>query len=90
MGEHNLSDPLLSRAVAGDESALAELFERFRPRLIRMVKLRMDARISARFDASDVVQEAFVDVARRLPTYAAKSDIPFFLLSESDTVSQCE
>ena len=79
MGEDNVSDQLLSRAAAGDGPALAELFERFRPRLLRMVELRMDARIKARFDAADVVQEAFVDVARRLPTYATKSDIPFFL-----------
>ena len=45
-----------------DRGALAALFDRYRERLRRMVELRIDARIRARLDASDVLQEAFLDV----------------------------
>lgn len=35
-------DPLIQRALAGEEAALAELFDAHRRRLERMVNLRMD------------------------------------------------
>jgi RNA polymerase sigma-70 factor (ECF subfamily) len=70
----------LAEAIGGDSDSFAKLFEQYRPRLRRMVDLRMDARARARFDASDVLQEAFVEAARALPKYAEKSDkMPFFL-----------
>lgn len=72
-------DSLIEKARAGDERAFAVLFDRYRPRLKRMVQLRLDERVRARLDASDVLQDAFVEVARRLPTYGEKNRIPFFL-----------
>lgn len=72
-------DPLIEKAQAGDERAFAVLFDRYRPRLQRMVELRLDERVRARIDASDVLQDAFIEVARRLPTYDEKTRIPFFL-----------
>ncbi len=47
---------LVVRALDGEGSALDELLACYRPRLRRMVAVRMDARLKARFDASDVVQ----------------------------------
>ena len=55
---------LLEQARAGDKVALNELFGRHRPRLRRMVDLRLDRRLQARIDASDVIQEAYVEVAQ--------------------------
>ena len=72
-------DPLIQRALAGEEAALAELFEEHRSRLRRMVDLRMDHRLHARVDASDVLQEAYLDLAQRLPEYAKQPKFPFFL-----------
>jgi len=72
-------DPLIQRALAGEEAALAELFEAHRSRLRRMVDLRMDQRLHARVDASDVLQEAYIDLAQRLPEYAKQQAYPFFL-----------
>lgn len=66
-------------AVEGDEEALADLMTRHRPRLRRMVMLRMDGRVRARFDPSDVVQEAFVEIARRIGKGTFDPNIPFFL-----------
>ena len=70
---------LLERALGGDCGALAELFERHRGRLEQMVRLRMDRRLQGRLDPSDVVQEAYLDVARRFREYAADPAVPFFL-----------
>jgi RNA polymerase sigma-70 factor, ECF subfamily len=72
-------DPLIQRALAGEEAALAELFDTHRTRLKRMVTLRMDSRLQARVDASDVLQEAYLDLAQRLPEYAEQAKYPFFL-----------
>ena len=69
----------LRRVLAGDQQALAELFARYRERLKCMVRLRLDRRLQGRIDASDVLQEAYLDVARRAPEYAANPTMPFFL-----------
>jgi RNA polymerase sigma-70 factor (ECF subfamily) len=70
---------LLRRAKAGDEPALAALFTHYRERLKRMVRLRLDRRLSGRVDASDVLQEAYLEVHRRFPEYAGDKSLPFFL-----------
>ncbi len=70
---------LLDQARAGDREALNELLARHRPRLRRMVDLRLDRRLQARIDASDVIQEAYVEVARRLDEYLRAPSYPLFL-----------
>ena len=73
------TDDLLSRARSGDAHALAALFARYRGRLRRMVALRLDRRLQGRLDPSDVLQEAYLDLAGRLPDYAGDPAMPFFL-----------
>ena len=70
---------LLERAFGGDCGALAELFERHRGRLEQMVRLRLDRRLQGRLDPADVLQETYLDVARRFPEYATNPAVPFFL-----------
>src|SRR5215813_11286161 len=70
---------LLRRAKSGDQQALAALFARYRDRLRRMIRLRLDRRMAGRIDASDVLQDAYLDVARRFPEYAAAPAVPFYL-----------
>jgi RNA polymerase sigma-70 factor (ECF subfamily) len=70
---------LLRRAGGGEPAACQELFSRYRDRLKRMVRLRMSRRLQGRVDDSDVLQEAFVDVARRLSEYVANPKLPFYL-----------
>jgi RNA polymerase sigma-70 factor (ECF subfamily) len=70
---------LLARAAAGDEEALTELFSRYRKRLKQMVRLRLNRRLQGRIDDSDVLQEAYLEAARRLPEYLADRPLPFFL-----------
>ena len=44
-----------------------------------MVRLRLDRRLQGRVDPSDVLQEAYLDLAAKLPEYASRPAIPFFL-----------
>jgi RNA polymerase sigma-70 factor (ECF subfamily) len=70
---------LLERAQAGDRAALGALLDRHRDRLRRMVDIRLDTRLQARIDASDVIQEAYVEVVERLDEYLRNPQLPFFL-----------
>jgi RNA polymerase sigma-70 factor (ECF subfamily) len=79
MGEANNTTELLRRLRAGDPQAPAALFAHYRPRLRQMVRLRLDRRLQGRLDPSDVLQEAFLDVARRAPEYVANPTMPVFL-----------
>lgn len=73
------TEALVRRVRDGDQQALAELYGRYRGRLRRMVALRMDRRLQGRLDPSDVLQEAYLDVAERAAEYAAKLEWPFYL-----------
>jgi RNA polymerase sigma-70 factor, ECF subfamily len=73
------ADETIRRAAAGDQQALAEVFARYRDRLRQMVRLRLDRRLQGRLDPSDVLQEAYLDFARRLPEYARQPALPFYL-----------
>ena len=70
---------LLPLVAAGDEPAAHELYSRYAGRLKRMVRLRLSRRLQGRVGDSDVLQEAYLDVARRLPEYARDPKLPFFL-----------
>jgi RNA polymerase sigma-70 factor (ECF subfamily) len=65
------STDLVKRLRMGDKNALAALFDSYRGRLRRMVELRMDPRLRARIDASDVLQEAYLELAGDLDVYLA-------------------
>lgn len=75
--EHSLA--LIRQAQAGDEAALALLFEQYRQRLRRMIQLRLDRRVQGRVNPSDVLQEAFIDLAKQLDNYAKDPQLPFFV-----------
>jgi RNA polymerase sigma-70 factor (ECF subfamily) len=70
---------LIRRAGEGDTTGLEGLLERYRPRLRRMIKLRLDRRLQGRVDPSDVIQEAYLDVSRGLADYLRNPSLPFFL-----------
>jgi RNA polymerase sigma-70 factor (ECF subfamily) len=70
---------LLDRAGAGDPAAFEELFARHRDFLRVVVRLRLDGRVRARVDPSDVVQETQFEAFRRLPDYLDRRPMPFRL-----------
>lgn len=71
-------EELIELAEGGDESARNALLRLYRDRLKRMVGMRMDKRVSSRFDPSDVVQEALLTASNRLSAYLADQRIPFY------------
>ena len=70
---------LLEQARTGDARAFKQLFSRYRAYLRQAVELRMDARLRARLDASDVVQETQMEAFRRLADYLERRPMPFRL-----------
>jgi RNA polymerase sigma-70 factor (ECF subfamily) len=70
---------LLERVQSGDRQAFDELFARHRPYLRQLVELRLDPKLRARVDPSDVVQEAHLEAFRRLNTYLQERPMPFRL-----------
>ncbi len=70
---------LLARAAAGDQTAVTELFSLYRKRLKQMIRLRLNRRLQGRVDESDILQDAFLEAARRLPDYLTNRPLPFFL-----------
>jgi RNA polymerase sigma-70 factor, ECF subfamily len=71
-------EELVDRAAGGDALARQELLVRHQARLRQMITVRMDSRLSARLDPSDVVQEVFADACRKLPDYLEQRPLPFY------------
>jgi RNA polymerase sigma-70 factor (ECF subfamily) len=77
--ERNNTQELLDRAKQGDARAFEALFQRHRGRLRQVIVFRMGRRLAARADASDVLQETYLEAFRRLPKYLEQQDMPFYL-----------
>lgn len=80
--------PVLSESFVADEveylsqqgeSAVAELFSQYRDRLEGMVDFRLDRRLIGRIDPADVLQEAYIEVSRRIGDYLAHPTVSFFV-----------
>ena len=78
-GHPNDTHELLDRARDGNQPAFEELFKRHRGRLQKAIPMRIDRRLAARVDASDVLQETYLEAFRRLPKYLKQEEMPFYL-----------
>ena len=65
--------------AADDSAELTDLFVQNRERLVQMIRLRMDQRLLGRIDASDVIQEAYLECVRRYIDYRENPKLPLFL-----------
>src|SRR5262245_48665523 len=72
------TEELVARAGRGDSAACQELLMRHRERLCKMVAVRLDRRLAARIDPSDVVQEALLEAAQKLSQYLRRRPVPFY------------
>lgn len=79
MVEIDETNSWLARLQQGQADALAELFEHHRPRLRRMVQMRMDPRAAGRVDPSDVLQEAYLDAAEGVQRYAENPTVSSYV-----------
>jgi RNA polymerase sigma-70 factor, ECF subfamily len=70
---------LLQQVQQGSAQALDQLMGAHRDWLRQVIDIRLDGRLRARIDASDVVQEALLEAARRMPDFLAREPMPFHL-----------
>lgn len=70
------ADDLLSRARR-DPAAFGQLLELFRNYLRLLARIEIGRRLQAKLDASDVVQEVFLDAHRYFPTFRGASEAQF-------------
>jgi RNA polymerase sigma-70 factor (ECF subfamily) len=84
------TEHLLDRARDGEELAIGALLERYRPRLRRVVALRLDDRLRGRFDEDDVLQDACVEAMSRIQEYFRGPIMPFYLWLRFLTVQRMQ
>jgi len=82
------SEQLLQAARGGDPRAIEGLLEQHRPKLRRMVELRLNARLRGRVDPSDIVQEAMLQAAKNLEDYVNDPQVPAYLWLRALTQQQ--
>ena len=68
------------------EKVVAELFDRYRDRLLRTVALRLDVRLLSKIDCDDILQESYVTAARRIDDYIAQPSVPIFIWLRQITI----
>ena len=59
--------------------AVNNYFQGCRAKLRRMVEFRLDRRLQGRIDASDVLQDAFLEASQRFEEYRRQPPMPVFL-----------
>ncbi|HET6880281.1 MAG TPA: sigma-70 family RNA polymerase sigma factor [Pirellulales bacterium] len=79
------TEELLARAKTGDERAGIEAIARQRERLKSMLALRMDKRLKARLDPSDVIQESMIVASQRLGEFFRQQNVSFYVWLRSLT-----
>jgi RNA polymerase sigma-70 factor (ECF subfamily) len=79
MAEGDLdTDELIRRAATGDDQAKGILLVRSRPRLRQLIAVRLDRRLQARIDPSDVVQEVLTEAHQKFSSYVHEQPVPFY------------
>ena len=76
--QHLHDDSLLDQAQSGNTWATERLLSRYRDRLCRFISILLDPRLSARVDPEDIVQDALLCAAIRLPGYLKYRPVAFF------------
>lgn len=67
----------LNESSAGGDAEFAARLEACAPGLRRLMALRMDAKLRARLDPLDVLQETYAEAARRYAAWSSAKDMPF-------------
>lgn len=74
-----MADPDIDTLRSGGEAALATIFDRYQRTLERMIEFRLDDRVRGRVDPEDVLQEAYIETARRLNDYLSDPKVSFYV-----------
>ena len=71
------TDRLIQQAIAGNTAAADKLIASYRAYLRKVIDLRMDDELRARFDPSDVVQETQIVAIQRIDDFLVDGPISF-------------
>src|SRR5262245_25690395 len=63
---------LLEQALRGDGEALGRLLESQRAALYRLAERQLEGRVAVRVDASDVIQQTFLEAHRSFSQFAGQ------------------
>jgi RNA polymerase sigma-70 factor (ECF subfamily) len=72
MEQAPLANALLEQARQGDGEALGQLLEAQRTALRRLAQRQLEGRIAVRVDASDIIQQTFLEAHRSFPQFAGQ------------------
>src|SRR5947199_10526972 len=70
-------ESLLEEARSGDAVALGRLLEQYRHYLALLARLQIGRRLQGKVDASDLVQETFLDAHRHFPQFRGTTEGEF-------------
>jgi RNA polymerase sigma-70 factor, ECF subfamily len=70
---------LLERIEQGEKAAFELLFARHGADILQLAERRLDARVRARIDASDIVQETYLEASRLLNDFLTRRPMSFSL-----------
>ena len=76
----------LEQLMTGGEQAVADLLTQYRERLERMLDFRLNPRLRSRVDPADVLQEAYIEIARRIGDYLARPEVSFYVWARQITL----
>jgi RNA polymerase sigma-70 factor (ECF subfamily) len=65
-------EQLLEQALHGDREALGQLLEAERTALHHLAERQLEGRIAVRVDASDIIQQTFLEAHRSLPQFTGQ------------------
>lgn len=68
---------LIRQAKGGDEAALNDLFKRYSPRVLQIVRLRLGAAMRAKLESQDIVQEAFARAVKGFDRFELRHEGAF-------------
>ena len=80
---------LLTRAAAGDAEAAGRAVTAHDERLRRIVRVRLDPRLSSRVDPDDVLQETHVEALGRFSEFLATRRVPLFVWLRFLALQRC-
>ncbi len=85
MSESIVADQELELLRDAPDRAVAELMTKYQDPLLRMVSFRLDRRLFGRVDPADVLQDAYLEVSKRIHEYTADPQVSFFVWARQIT-----
>ncbi len=65
---------------------IAKVFSQYRDRLARLIHFRLDPRLLSRVEGDDILQEAYMEVQRRIQDFLDAPNVPFFIWARQLTL----